>query len=246
MSAQIAKGNVFLSDYSNHLIRTILRNGSVRTLAGNGDAADADNADPLKAKFFYPHGIASIVENGQHLIIIGGGYDHRVRVIYPNKTVSTLAGSGAIGYLNCASQDNADPLAAHFCHPVGVAQDRFGNIIVAENAAGCVRRVWRDGSRSGVTTVAGNGQNIGSSIDSDNPLQASIFMPLDAATDGDDNILVSSYGEHRVRIILANGSVRTLAGSGPSTGLTASTPGGFVDNVPMRQASFYHPHYFVI
>ena len=128
-----SEGNVLLCDYSNHRIRTILRNGSVRTLAGSGGAGYANNADPLKAQFYYPHGI---VENGQHLIIIGGHYDHRVRVIYPNKTVSTLAGTGGIGSMNCASEDNVDPLAARFCHPEGVAQDRLGNIIVAEYAAG--------------------------------------------------------------------------------------------------------------
>ena len=188
-----SEGTVLACDCSNHRIRTILRNGSVRTLAGNGTGGYADNAVPLKAQFYYPHGIASILENGQHLVLIGGHYDHRVRVIYPNKTVSTLAGSAGTGYMNCASEDNANPLVARFCHPCGVAQDGFGNIIVAEYAAGRVRRVWRDGSRSGVTTVAGNGPidiSGGSSIDSDNPTLASIFSPVAVAIDGAGNILV--------------------------------------------------------
>ena len=224
-----SEGNVLLCDYDNHRIRAILRNGSVRTLAGNGAAGCADNADPLKAQFYYPHGIASIVENGQHLIIIGDSYDHRVRVIYPNKTVSTLAGSGGTGYMNCASRDNADALAAHFCHPKGVAQDGLGNIIVAEYAAGRIRKVWRDGSQSGVTTVAGNGPigvNGGSSIDSDTPSEASIFTPVGVAVDSANNILVSADLEHRVRIILVNGSVRTLAGSGPSSDPSAKPQRG--------------------
>ena len=144
-----SEGNVLLCDYDNHRIRTILRNGSVRTLAGSGNFGYADDADPLKAQFYNPHGIASVLENGQHIIVIGGSYDHRIRVIYPNNTVSTLAGSGAIGYLNCGWQDNADPMTARFCHPEGVAQDKLGNIIVADHAAGRVRRVWRDGSQSG-------------------------------------------------------------------------------------------------
>ena len=244
-----SEGNVLLCDEYNHRIRTILRNGSVRTLAGSGTPDYADNANPLKAQFCYPHDVASIIENGQHLIIIGGHYDHRVRVIYPNKTVSTLAGSGAVGHLNCASQDHADPLAARFCHPLGVAQDSFGNIIVAEYAAGRVRRVWRDGSHSGVTTVAGSGPigaSGGSSIDSDNSFAASIFTPVGVAIDGAGNVLVSTVSEHRVRMILANGSVRTLAGSGPSSGLDEATTGSFLDNVPLRQARFYRPYYFAI
>ena len=244
-----SEGNVFLCDQFNHRIRTILRNGSVRTLAGNGNAGYADNADLLQARFYYPYAIASIVENGRHLIIIGGHFDHRVRVIYSNKTVSTLAGSGGVGNMNCDSQDNADPLAARFCHPLGVAQDRFGNIIVAEYAAGRVRKVWRDGSQSGVTTVAGSGPigvSGGRSIDSDTPNTASLFSPIHVALDGADNVLVSTVFEHRVRMILMNGSVQTLAGSGPSSGLNPNTPGGFVDNVPLRQARFNRPQFFMI
>ena len=125
----------------------------------------------------------------------------------------------------------------------------MGNIIVADHAAGRVRRVWRDGSQSGVTTVAGSGPiglNGGSSIDSDTPSEASIFTPVGVAVDGANNILVSTDTEHRVRIIFVNGSVRTLAGSGPSSGLSEAIAGAFVDDVPLRLARFHRPHYFVI
>ena len=78
------EGTILLCDYQNNRIRAILRNGSVRTLAGSGGTGPssggyADNADPLKAQFHHPHGIASVVENGQRLIIIGGHFDHRIR-----------------------------------------------------------------------------------------------------------------------------------------------------------------------
>ena len=117
------EGSVLVCDTQNFRIRIVLRNGSVRTLAGSGIGGYADSADPLQAQFIHPHGIASIVENSQHLIVIGGNWDHRIRVIYANSTVSTMAGSGAIGLMNCDFKDSADPLAARFCHPAGVAQD---------------------------------------------------------------------------------------------------------------------------
>ena len=248
------EGSVALCDQMNNRIRIVLRNGSVRTLAGSGGTGTvnggySDSANPLQARFHQPHAIASIVENGQHLFIIGGNNDQRVRVIYPNKTVSTLAGSGGIGYLNCASQDSGDPLAARFCHPIGVAQDRFGNIIVAETFGGRVRKVWRDGSHSGVTTVAGSGPigvSGGSSVDSDDPSKACLFTPIGVALDNAGNIIVSTVYEHRFRIIFVNGSVRTLAGSGPSAGLTSTSPGGLADNIALNRARFNRPHYFVV
>ena len=175
-----SEGNVFVCDAYNHRIRVILRNGSVRTLAGSGSEGDVDNTDPLRAKFYYPWGITSSLENWQQLIIIGGDYDHRIRVIYANRTVSTMAGSGGIGLMNCEYKDSANPLTARFCHPLGVAQDHSGNTIVTEECSGHVRKVWRDGSQSGVTTIAGNGpisNQAGSSIDNDNPLEASFFSP---------------------------------------------------------------------
>ena len=247
------EGNVLLSDNNNHRIRTVLRNGSVRTLAGRATSGYADNANPLQAVFFHPAGIITILENDQRLIIIAGHFDQRIRVIYANMTVSTMAGSGGIdakpNYCDFVV-DSIDPLAARFCHPMGVAQDHSGNIIVADQFSNRVRKVWRDGSQSGVTTIAGSGPvggGGGRSINSDNSSEASFFTPIGVAVDGAGNILVSAYYEHRVRIIFVNGSVRTLAGSGPSTDLNTATEGAFTtDDAPLLQARFAHPAFLTI
>ena len=243
------EGSLLICDYAAHRIRTILRNGSVRTLAGSGASGYADNADPLQAIFFYPHGIVSIVENGQRLIIIGGFYDNRVRVIYANMTVATLAGSGGTAIMNWDFKDGPDPLTARFYLPIGVAPDRFGNIIVADQRGNRIRKVWRDGSQSGVTTIAGHGplgSSGGTSMDGDNPLEASFFSPTSVTIDDAGSIFVTTAYEHRVRIIHVNGSVRTIAGSSPSTGLSVGTNGGFADNVPLLQARFGVPAYLII
>ena len=206
-----------ICDHFNHRIRTILRNGSVCTLAGSGaigynNGGYADNTDPLQAKFFHPHGIAIIFENGQRLIVIGGHFDHRVRVIYANMSVSTLAGTGGTNEPNCGYRDSADPLAARFCFPIGVAPDRFGNIIATDHHGNRIRKVWRDGSQSGVTTIAGHGpcgSTDGTSEDSNNPLEASFFSPGGVTIDA-GNILVSTLYEHRIRIIFPTGACGRL------------------------------------
>ena len=171
-------------------------------------------------------------------------------MIYANGTVSTLAGSGLTGDpYGGGFKDSVDPLAALFCHPIGVALDHLGNIIVADHYTGRVRKVWRDGSQSGVTTIAGKGPlgaSGGRSTDSNSPLEASLFTPFGVAIDGAGNTLVSAIYEHRVRMILVNGSVRTLAGSGPFADLSAATAGTFVDNVPLLQARFSQPHLLTI
>ena len=251
-----APAGIFVDDETNvlltenlHRLRILLRNGSVRTLAGTGVGGYTDGPDPIRADFFYPHGILSTLENGQRLIVIGGNYDHRIRVIYANRTVSTLAGSGNIGFMNnCTFKDSADPLSARFCHPQGIAIDRLGDFIIADFYGNRVRKLWRSGGMTGVTTIAGHGPVgvMGRSTDSDSAVDASFFSPVDVAIDRVGNVLVSCYHEHRVRMILVNGSVRTLAGSGPSTNLDPSVVGGFVDNVPLLQARFYRPQYIAL
>ena len=248
------EGSILICDHNNHRIRTILRNGSVRTLAGSGSTGSngggyADNADPLQARFYFPHGITSIVENGLRLIIVGGHYDHRIRVIYANRTVSTLAGSGGTGEDNCGFQDSVNALNARFCHPNGVATDLNGNVVVGDAWGNRIRKVWRDGSVIGVTTIAGHGptgKSGGNSMDSDNPLEASFFNPRAVTIDSVGDIVVSTEYEHRVRVIFVNGSVRTLAGSGPSTHLSMPTPGAFLDNVPLLKARLNRPDYLMI
>ena len=233
---------MLLSDSYNHRIRTVVRNGTVRTLAGsgkigNGNGGYVDDADPLQAKFFHPYGIASIVENGRRLIIIGGHWDQRIRVIYANMTVSTLAGSGAIGYMNCVFRDSADPLSAGFCNPAGVAVDSHGNVIVADCWSNRIRKLWRDSSCSGVTTIAGNGpvgSSSGPAINSDRPSEASFITPSNVAIDGAGNIVISCVYEQSLRIVFVNGSVRTFAGG--------ASGAGFVDNAPLLQAFFDGPY----
>ena len=45
---------------------------------------------------------------------------------------------------------------------------------------------------------------------------------------------------------MVNGSVRTLAGAGPSADLSTTITGGFVDNILLLQARFNQPHFLTI
>ena len=237
--------SILVSDEFNHRIRIINRNGSVGTVAGSGaigfnGGGFQDDENPLAAMFYFPGGITI---DSQGFIIIGGNYDQRIRVIYPNHTVSTLAGTGGFGKLAGGFRDSFDPLDAAFSHPVGVALDGSDNIIVADMYGNRIRKVWRDGTRSGVSTIAGCGpvsDQSGFSWDDENPLQAKFFTPSNVAFDPDGNLVISSALEHRLRILFVNGSVRTLSGLGP-TSISKSTTGSFADLVPLSQAGYNNP-----
>ena len=114
-------------------------------------------------------------------------------------SVTTLAGSG--------EGDFADGIgtAASF---IDVAVDGDGNVLVADSDHHRIRKISPNGV---VTTLAGSGEGdfadgIGTA--------ASFSSPCGLAVDGDGNVLVADYGNHRIRKISPNGVVTTLAGSG--------------------------------
>lgn len=127
-------GNLFVADSSNHAIRKISADGMVTTLAGNGEAGSSDGTGS-GARFVYPYGVT--VDGAGNVYVTEG---NRVRMITPEGTVMTLAGSGAIGH------DNGTGAAASFASPRGLAVDKSGNLYVADSGNNMVRKIMPMGS----------------------------------------------------------------------------------------------------
>ena len=83
-------GTLFVADSGNHRIRTINRNGDVRTLCGSGTPGHKDGSG-TSAQFFYPVGIAVDADGTS---FVTDRANHRIRKVTAKGTVSTLAGSG--------------------------------------------------------------------------------------------------------------------------------------------------------
>ena len=134
-------------------------------------------------------------------------------------TVCTLAGSGT-----GATTDSPNPTAAAFNGPFGVALYPPHRIIVVGHDECRLRLIHHNGT---VSTLAGGG-SVGSYVDSDDPLAARFNLPAAACTDSEGKVLLCDYYNQRIRTILRNGSVRTLAGSGNA---------GYADNAdPLKHA----------
>jgi sugar lactone lactonase YvrE len=110
----------------------------------------------------------------------------RIRRIDPDGGVTTLPGS--------------------FDTPSGLAVDKAGNVIVADTGRNSIRRIGPDGA---VTTVAGDG----TAGYRDGPAaQARFNGPIGVAADDKGNVYVADSYNDRIRLITADGQVRTLAG----------------------------------
>ena len=125
-------------------------------------------------------------------------------------SVRTLAGAAQVpGHV-----DGVGALA-RFSDPAGLAIDAQGNVLIADSANHCLRKLTPAGI---VTTIAGRPGNAGSA---DGPAATARFdTPSALAVAKDGTVFVSDTGNHTLRRIGRDGSVSTWAGSAGDPGAT--------------------------
>ncbi|WUR15736.1 NHL repeat-containing protein [[Empedobacter] haloabium] len=134
-------GNLYVADTGNHAIRKIAPDGSVTTLAGNGQPGSADGKGTA-ARFNGPVGVA-VDDAG--VLYVADTYNDRIRRIAPDGSVTTIAGGDRPG------DADGSGAAAGFDTPSGIAVTPDGTLYVADTGNHAVRRVDPDGR---VSTVA--------------------------------------------------------------------------------------------
>ena len=206
-----ASGYVFVCD-ANHCVRLITPEGDVSTLAGSGrpGVGDGQGAD---ARFCHPVGIAVDIWGD---VFVADTGNHRIRKITPLGVVTTIAGTGAA---SSADAPGAPGTSSGFNQPTGIAVDREGNIFVSELEARRIRQISRE---AGVSTLAGGGGAGAGAGGFRDGVAADVRFdsPCGIAVDGDGNVFVADFGNHRIRRITPDGAVMTVAGRG----LHSSTP----------------------
>jgi sugar lactone lactonase YvrE len=136
-------GNVYVADYSNHMIRKITPDGTVTRLAGSGTMGAVDGLGAA-ASFRYPSAVAV---DQQDNVYVADSQNHTVRKINASGEVTTLAGTRTAG-----STDGAGT-SASFNSPYGVAVDADANVYVADMDNHRIRKITPAGE---VTTLAGS------------------------------------------------------------------------------------------
>lgn len=200
--------NVYVADFNNQRIRRISSKGVVTTIAGTGDTGYVDGPG-LQSKFNYPRGI-TIDHKGN--LYVGDSWNHRIRKIAPDGTVSTFAGGGTARGVQVAGAlvDGPDS-TARFYTPCGVAADASGNIFVADAYNHRIRKITTAGV---VSTIAGGGPTgpgNGGWVDGDTSASR-LNTPTEVCVMGTRVYFSDTFG-HRIRSV-SNGQVSTLAGSG--------------------------------
>ncbi len=210
-----ATGNVFVTDFENHVIRKITRAGTVSTAAGS--TYGVVNGPAATSQFLFPNGCAV---DKQGNIYISEERSHLIRKITPEGEVSTFAGnddmrvrpwgdSVTYGYID------GPATKAKFWNPSGIAIDNHGNLFVADQYNNCIRKISPAGE---VSTLAGGkigSEDIESSAGTADGIgtAARFYRPVGVVADAEGNVYVGDLFNHRIRKITASGVVTTLAGS---------------------------------
>lgn len=211
-------GEIYFADAN--MIREASLDGRVHTVAGSGSPGfDGDGGPAIQATLniasgMTPELVGFAIDSRGDLFFSDTG-NNRVREITPDKTIRTVAGSGATGPLLGSPPpsdlgDGRPGIGAKLSQPHGLALDSNGDLFIADTGDNRVRML--DATTGIISTVAGDG-SLGSGGDGGPASQAQLTAPEGLALDAQGNLFVADSGSERIREV-TNGVIKTLAGNG--------------------------------
>ncbi len=216
-----SKGNLYIADRDNFVIRRVSPDGTINTVVGNGTPGfSGDNGSALFAQI-QP---VSIAIDSKDNLLIGDAGNFRVRKVDTKGIISTIAGTGQEGN----SGDKGLAVDAQIEAPIAIAADPAGNVYIA--TLFWVRKI--DSATGKITTIAGSGV---SGFISDGLLATQALMvPSGLLVSNDGGLYVSDLNRSQVRRVdLTTDLILTVAGNGS---------GGFSgDGGPPTQAEMNFP-----
>ena len=175
-------GDIIVADTANNRIRWVPPVGETSTVAGDGTAGYADGpAD--RAQFNGPIGVAVDARGN---IYVADSYNDRIRLITPDRQVSTVAGKGTPGFAD------GDRNTALFDTPSGIVVASDNSLIVADTGNDRLRKITPDGN---VTTL---------------PV-TDLSSPIGLALTHDNFLYVTELDRSRVVQIAPDGTTRIIA-----------------------------------
>jgi len=189
--------------------------GLMRIVAGRPDEPGRDlGASATQTLLRYPSGLGMDLDGVLYLSDRG------------NRRILAVSSAGAVRVVIDDAGCSADCLLV----PTDLAVDGSGGLIVADELG---HRVWRFDAATGARTLlAGTGESV-TTPDGEPAVSSPIRTPRGVAVDENGRVYFAEGRSHRIRTILPDGTLSTVAGSGES---------GFSgDGGPATEAMLYFP-----
>ncbi len=177
-------GLIFVADTGNHCIRKIAE-GQVTTFAGRCEYPGIADGDAATARFNGPTDLL-LLPDGR--LLVSEESSHRIRVVDPDGTVSTLAGDGQHGFADGALA------TARFAKPAGMIPDPVDDsYLVADSGNHRVRAIGIE-----VSTSLGSGHP---GLADGPPDLVEFDHPSGLAFLGDGRLVIADTNNHMLRVL---------------------------------------------
>jgi hypothetical protein len=200
------KGDVYIMDNTNNVIRMVNSSGIISTIAGIAGTAGytGDGGPATSATLNSPWSIAFDGTGNLYIADVGNNV---IRKINRFNVISTVAGTGMAGY----SGDGGPAIAATLNGCSGIAVDGLGNLYIADDNNNVIRKV--NAVTGIISTIVGNGTQ-GYSGDGGPALSAQLSFPVNLTVDANGNIYVADNVNSVVRKVDSSNVITTVAGTG--------------------------------
>lgn len=214
-------GNLYIADTLNHRIRMVdLNTKLISTVAGKGTintngsgAYSGDGGLATLAELNHPFAVAFDATGNMFIPDAG---NNRIRKVDTTGTISTYAGTGAIGFTG----DGNLATKATLWGPSGVVADVHGNVYIADTQNNAIRKVNADSKFISTVVQTGIRRNVFNNVLYGN----SLYGPIGLAIDGNGNIYVADYFWMRVREIQNNVTLADFTGNPVRQGDVSTLP----------------------
>ena len=199
-------GNLYIADEQNRRVRMVGPDGIISTVVGSG-RSEVQNQDlpAIETNLDLAYGIAT--DKDDNLYVLSRGHS-KIFKVGSDGIARRVVGMGEQGF----GGDGGPAIDARINFPDHLVVDARGNLFIADTGSHRVRRVSPDGM---ITTVAGMGE-LGFRGDGGPAVAAQLAHLVAIAIDGEGNLYIADFNNHRIRKLSTDGIMASIAGTGES------------------------------
>jgi DNA-binding beta-propeller fold protein YncE len=200
-------GTLLLVEMKGQRVLAVDKNGSLRTLGGNGEKGAAGDGGPVSQATF--NGMHHLAVGPDGVIYIADTWNNRIRKIDAGlQSIEPFAGTGDKGFSGDGGPAAKAEFGGVYCLALTPSADKM-YIADLDN-----RRIRSIDRKSGiVSTVAGNGER-GVPKDGAAALQSPLVDPRAVTADDKGNVYILERSGNALRVVDDQGKSRTLVGPG--------------------------------